>query len=381
MKIIHVGYGHNYDDIRIFQKECRSLAKAGHDVTFITSDKAGFIREQTIEGVKIKVIKLIDKRFVRLKEYQKALLEVLIREDADIYHFHEFVLYPTAKRIMKRGKKVIYDLHEDSPRQLGQNLKQHFGKLIGGIGEHFIEKIEDSVIRKADGTITVVDSIADRLTKAGAQRVQVIANYPIMEMLEKSKGCAERKNKVCYCGGISLIRGIRQMVDAMEGVDGRLILAGPISEKLKNEVSALKGWEKVDYRGTVTKEEVDRIYDESVLGLCLYLVTPNNVNSNPNKLFECMNAGIPVICSDFPIWREIVEEGNCGLCVDAESVEQITEAIVKLLNDRKLSEEMGMNGKKLVSQIYNWGQEEKKLLQLYDEIIGKAQKASVGEQI
>jgi hypothetical protein len=98
MKIVHVGYGHNFDDIRVFQKECRSLSKAGYDVTYVTSDKAGNTDEETVDGVGIKVIKLINKRFLRLRQYHKDLIKFLLDADADIYHFHEFALYPVAKK-------------------------------------------------------------------------------------------------------------------------------------------------------------------------------------------------------------------------------------------------------------------------------------------
>jgi glycosyltransferase involved in cell wall biosynthesis len=369
MKIVHVGYGHNYDDIRIFQKECQSLTKAGYAVTYVTSDKAGGTNEDSIAGVKIKVIKLINKRFLRLRQYHKDLFKFLLETEADVYHFHEFVLYPVANKLIRKGKKVIYDLHEDTPRQLGQNLRHRFGNLLGGLGERVIEKIENRLIRKADGTVTVVDNIVRRANQVGAKRVALVANYPIMESIKGSLPLEERENKICYCGVISEMRGAEQMVTSMEGQDGQLILAGPISDKLMERVINLKGWHNVEYRGILTKDGVDRIYSECVLGLCIYLDTPNNINSNPNKLFECMNAGIPIICSDFPLWKEIVEDGNCGICVKAEDVGQIKESIIKLLSNKNLSRVMGENGKRLVEEKYNWHIEEKKLLRLYADIL------------
>lgn len=371
MKIVHVGYGHKYDDIRIFQKECTSLAKAGYDVTYITSDKLGYLDEQSINGVRVKVIKLINKRFIRLRQYQKDLYQTLIAEDADIYHFHEYVLTPVAMKMIKRNKKVIYDLHEDSPRQLRQNLNNKFGKFIGGMGERYIEKSENRLIRESDGVITVVDSIAERLRRVGGKRVFLIANYPILEENDQNISARVKGNQICYCGGVSRIRGISQMIDAMEDVEGTLVLAGPFPNDLQEEVSARKGWEKVDYRGVLPKAQVDRIYSESVVGLCIYLVTPNNVNSNPNKLFEYMNAGMPLVCSDFSLWSEIVEKGECGVCVNPENPKEIAKEVNYLLLNRDVSSQLGENGRKIVREKYNWNVEEKKLFQLYNDVYGE----------
>lgn len=370
MKVVHVGYGHKYDDIRIFQKQCRSLVKAGYQVTYVTSDKGGYIEEQEIDGVRIRVIKLIPKRFVRLRQYHRDLLRFLMEEDADLYHFHEYVLSPVAKKLIKRKKKVIYDLHEDSPRQLRQNLNRKVGRGLGALGERIIERGEDKLIRSADGVVTVVESIAKRLEKAGGKRVYLIANYPLLEEGKRVIPYVERESIICYCGGISKIRGIFQMVDAMEEVSGTLVLAGPLSRELKEKVGSLRGWEKVEYRGMLPKEEVDEIYGKSAVGLCIYLITPNNVNSNPNKLFEYMNSGIPVVCSDFPLWNEIVEGGGCGICVNPEEPKMIGDAINRLLQDKEAAVEMGDNGRKLVKEKYNWTVEEKKLFRLYDEILG-----------
>jgi hypothetical protein len=128
--------------------------------------------------------------------------------------------------MMKKEKKVIYDLHEDYPRQLGQNLRYRFGNFLGDVGERTIEKIENDIIRRADGTVTVVDSIVRRLKGVGAKRVVLVANYPIVDFTDESVIFEERENKVCYCGVISEIRGIVQMVDFMEDQVGQLILAG-----------------------------------------------------------------------------------------------------------------------------------------------------------
>lgn len=100
----------------------------------------------------------------------------------------------------------------------------------------------------------------------------------------------------------------------------------------------------------------------------LYLPVPNRKGSQPNKLFEYMAAGLPVICSDEPLWVEEVESVNAGICVNPEDVNAIRAAIVKLLNDRELAQEMGRNGRRAVETKYSWAREAEKLIDFYREV-------------
>ena len=81
-----------------------------------------------------------------------------------------------------------------------------------------------------------------------------------------------------------------------------------------------------------------------------------------------MAAGLPVIASNFELWKSIVEESHCGVCVDPYDNDQVTKAIKTFLNDRTLAQKMGQNGREWVLNKYNWNSEEKKLLSLYSEI-------------
>ncbi len=96
---------------------------------------------------------------------------------------------------------------------------------------------------------------------------------------------------------------------------------------------------------------------------------PNHVDAQPNKMFEYMSAGIPVIASDFPLWREIIEGCGCGICVDPLDPKKIAEAIDYLVDNPEIARRMGENGRKAVYDRYNWDVEEKKLLALYDSLL------------
>jgi glycosyltransferase involved in cell wall biosynthesis len=103
----------------------------------------------------------------------------------------------------------------------------------------------------------------------------------------------------------------------------------------------------------------------AAVGMICYLPEPNHTQAYPNKLFEYMAAGLPVIASDFPLWRQIVTEADCGICVDPTDSDQIANAITELMSNPARRLEMGRNGIRAVLSLYNWSTEEQKLIGLY----------------
>jgi hypothetical protein len=152
---------------------------------------------------------------------------------------------------------------------------------------------------------------------------------------------------------------------ALSGI--KLYLAGPFKPAaLEGEMLALAPKpELISIEGFLDREGVARLLSECQMGLVTLRDIPSYRESLPIKLFEYMAAGLPVIASDFPSWRLIVEDGGCGLCVDASSPEAIAEAMCEIASDPVRAAKMGERGRKLVAELYNWNLEEKSLLGLY----------------
>jgi glycosyltransferase involved in cell wall biosynthesis len=152
-----------------------------------------------------------------------------------------------------------------------------------------------------------------------------------------------------------------------------LRLAGTYSpESLRDAVIELPGWERVRELGFLDRRAVKQALNQVRAGLVLFYPEPNHVYAGPNKMFEYMAAGIPVIASDFPLWREIVEGAGCGRLVDPLDPRAIADAIEYLLSHPEEAEAMGRNGRRAVEERYNWKNEEKKLLALYKELLSKS---------
>ena len=203
-----------------------------------------------------------------------------------------------------------------------------------------------------------------KLLEINSQTID-INNFPILGELELPSA-VQNRSTIAYVGGISAIRGIREVVQAMEHVqsDTKLSIAGDFAEKsLADEVRKYPTWGRIDELGYLDRTGVRDLLSRSLAGIVTFLPAPNHIDAQPNKMFEYMSAGIPVIASNFPLWREIIEGSNCGICVDPLDPTGIALAIDTLVQDPDGARKMGQNGQKAILEKLNWGAEEKKTIE------------------
>lgn len=364
IKICHITSAHHDGDDRIFHKECVSTAKAGYIVyEIVPGAKSRSELGVNIIGIDNKT----DSRWKRIINTTHLVYRKALSINADIYHFHDPEFLPFGLKLKNRGKKVIYDAHEDLPRQI--ESKYWIKPILRNLVAHIIEKYENSVAKKLDYIITATPYIRERFVKINPNSVD-INNFPLLQEFTVSDW-ESKKLEVCYVGSISEIRGISKIIDAIQYTDDiKLHLAGAYSPE--NYILTLKGksgWQNVIEYGYVERRKVAEIYNQSIAGIVTIFPEPNYINSQAVKMFEYMAAGIPVICSDFPLWKTIIEKNNCGICVDPLNPKEIADAIKFFVKNKKKAEEMGKNGRKAVEEKYNWAIEEKKLLKIYSKIV------------
>jgi len=365
-KIVHLTSAHPRYDIRIFRKMATSLSEAGFDTFLIVADGKG---DEKKGGVTILDVGVRNGgRISRMTKTVSKVYSRAISLDADIYHLHDPELMPIGLKLKKKGKKVIFDAHEDLPKQL--LTKPYLNRLTRVVLSKVFSIYEGLVCKKFDAIITATPVIRDKFLKINKNSYD-INNFPLINELNSSTDWDEKASEVAYVGGYSEIRGIKQIVKAMAHTQNiKLNLAGACSEKdVKVEVSQYAGWKNVDDYGQVSRSKVKEILAQSRVGIVTFLAAPNHVESQPNKMFEYMSAGIPVLGSNFNLWKEIIVNNDCGICVDPESPKEIAEGISRLVQDSNLSRKMGENGRKAVMEKYNWEKEAEKLLTLYEGIL------------
>jgi glycosyltransferase involved in cell wall biosynthesis len=380
IKVCILTSAHPVFDVRIFHKECKTLARAGYDVTLV----AGHSESLSVDGVTIKAVKPAKGRLERWFRTTAAVYSAAVAVDADVYHFHDPELIPTGLLLRARGKKVIYDMHEDLPRTVPYKpyvpkwLQPALAKVLG-IGESL-------AVRRFSGLIAASPEISARYV--AHPNLSIVQNYPLREEFPEGGETPARSDYVVYVGlRITRARGAVEMLRAIELVPEalrvRLKLVGTIEPgDLVQQLQGMPGWGLTEYVGPLGRVGVSELTRNAMAGLVVLHPEPNYVNSHPVKLFEYMCAGIPVIASDFPVFRRIIEQAQCGILVDSLSPKKIAGAIEFLAAHPEEARAMGARGRLAVNSRYNWQHEEQVLLGMYNRMCHNAEsRGTLGSEL
>ncbi|RZF51150.1 glycosyltransferase [Acinetobacter halotolerans] len=367
-EVVHLTTVHPRSDTRILIKECSSLARK-YKLALIVADGLG---GECKNGINIFDIGKFNGRLNRVKNASKAMYLKAIDLDAKIYHVHDPELIPVGLKLKKAGKKVIFDAHEDLPKQI--LTKHYLNPLVKKILSTLIEFYERKQCCKFDGIVAATPYIRDKFKKINKNVVD-INNFPVVDefFYDPNLFNSNPLNSVCYVGAIDIARGVGNNIEALP-TDGyiSLLLAGRFSnDKFHDSCRKQSGWENVKYYGFADRKLVQEIFSNSFAGLVTLLPMPSYLDSLPVKMFEYMAYGLPVIASDFPYWREIIEKYECGICVDPCDVNAIRSAISLLSSDLQLCKNLGNNGRKAVLEIFNWDKEEEKLFDFYLKLLNE----------
>ncbi|MFY9732557.1 MAG: glycosyltransferase family 4 protein [Candidatus Acidiferrales bacterium] len=358
---------HGPFDVRIFHKEAQSLARKGYSVTIVAPHSEDTQRD----GVEIKAVPVPRTRSERMSLTLWRVFRSALSTNASVFHFHDPELIPVGMLLKLLGKRVVYDVHEDVPADILD--KSWIAPSLRWPIARAAAWTETLAACRFDAIVAATPRIADSFPNIKTLTVQ---NFPQVDVQldAETTPYGDREPLVSYLGGISELRGAWEMIEAMsllsESVPARLQLAGFFDPPQSQQKLASKpGWERVDFLGWLSPAEVRELLGRSCLGVVVFHPIENHIMSQPNKLFEYMSAGLPVVASDFPLWRSIIEEARCGILVDPINPAAIAEAIRWLLERPTEAESMGLRGREAVRRIYNWENEEQKLVELYAQLM------------
>lgn len=369
IKVCHMTSAHQRYDGRIFRKECKSLSNAGYEVSLIVADGKG---NEEVDNVKIFDTGFSYGRIRRFINTTNRVKKLAIELDSDIYHFHDPDLIFAGLSLKKRGKKVIFDMHENVPVDIED--KKYIPFILRKLFSFIYKNIEIYAVKRFDGIVSTRESINERLRKYN-HNIVLINNFPILEPVIETKlnSIPVKGPSICFAGAVSPNWQHKEIIEAIESTDTMYYLAGESNEKYLDELKKLDGWKNVKYMGKIPFKEVKTIYQESSIGMAVYIYCKNMDNKKGNfantKLFEYMYYEIPIVCTDFSLWKElVVDELNCGICVNPYDIDGIRKAINYLIENPDIAREMGKNGKDAIHKKYNWNILAQRLITFYDNI-------------
>lgn len=373
MRVIHLSFRHALKDVRIY-KECNTLAEAGHEVHHIAPNwKSEAFKAwdyKTTDTVKLHGIKVYNKESLKSKSATKIIKEIpaVFRTfyeickkastlNGDIYHYHDPEIFPIALYLkLIRRKKVVYDMHEHAPKQI---LQIPIPKPL---------KYMLLVV------YTIFDFIAENYFDAGVQVIMakkfknaiIVENY--VELPTKYDRDYSKKEDVTiiYVGGLTRLRGIKELVKAMEYANGKLWLAGNWQSGLLGECTELDGWEKCTYLGVLKFDEVPKYLKKADIGVIPHMPAPNHNVGHSIKSYEYLGYGLPMVMTEFGLWKQDFEK--CALFFNPKNPKDIANKINLLVENPLMRESLGNHGRKLIEDKYNWGIESKKLIELYNKM-------------
>jgi glycosyltransferase involved in cell wall biosynthesis len=363
-RVCHITTVHPPDDTRILHKECVSLRAAGYDVTLI----APRAEDAVLEGVRVRALRGVARnRIERMARRPYAAYREALAVGADLYHFHDPEFLPYGARLAGSGRRVVYDAHEDVPVQVRN--KEWIPRPLRPAAARAAAVVEAGSIARIDGVVAVNEEILARLRRHQVHGV-VVTNYPRLEEIVPAPSWAQRERAACYVGAITRVRGAMELVDAMARTDAELYMAGLLSPpSLLAELGRSPGWRGVHYLGNLDRPSIAQVLARVKVGVIPLHPIANYVDAYPVKLFEYMAAGIPVVATDVPRWRALLERHDCGVCVPPGSAERLAAAVVGLLDDDERAQAMGERGRRAAVERYSWETQAGALLRFYEELL------------
>lgn len=338
-------------DTRIFYKQIDSLRRCYHVIYL--SPVSGAPEQDWIVPLYKSSSKL-----GRLRTHLSLIMR-LRSIKADLYLLHDPELLPLGIVMSALGKRIVWDMHEDTYNDI--LTKSYLAPAMRRQVARAYMFLQSLAYRVLKGFILAEDSYSHYFV--GSTKTCVVHNYPLLNRLSEVGEVVKQPASLVYIGSIAVNRGVYQLLETVAKLTTRipavrLILIGPFADSaLEQKVRILireRGIENnVEIRGPIKNLEAYPVVAQCMVGMALLLPEPNYTKSLPTKMFEYMALGLPVVVSDFPLWKGIVERDEAGFALDPRDTDAVSEAIHSILTDEKRYSALSRNARKAASR-YSW---------------------------
>lgn len=350
-------------DSRIFYREAKALADAGHDVTILCSDLG---KEELVD--RINIISTYKQLSGRLNRFLFTIPRIKRRVKTlpfDIVQISNPESLPLAKYFKKRGKKVIFDSREDYSAFITE--KPWIPRFLRKLVAFFYEKYENSCLKYIDSVVVVTPFIQERFAQKHP-RVNTVTNYPLLTEEVDNKTEISSVFNICFFGTISnddLHANLMEAIRDIPSVKYHLLSAGNDADnaKLVEQSRQTETEDKVTLYPKIEYSKIPAFLQDKNIGVILRRYAANYGYHRGSlgviKFFQYMASGLPVLCTDFDEWKNIVIEYKCGICVNPFDIEQIRTAIRHFIDNPEETKKMGENARKAFQTVFNWSTQEK----------------------
>lgn len=365
--IVHIATVQNRNTSRVFYRSCVALSNKGYRVTLIVADGLG---NETKEGVQIIDLGKENNRFKKIISNFRAILKLIDNIKPSAVHFHSPELLFVVKVIQKKGVPVIYDIHENVPAQIldKENIPKALKKPL-----HYAYRIVERMFINSFHLVLAENSYLS-LYKDKGKSVTTILNFPELSFFTPYKQEKRDNNGIFYIGGVSNNRGLDTIVEGLkllkqQKLSFHMHFVGKIDDQLKKTLNLDTVKDNITFYGPLDLDKGYEISKHCKVGLAVLKPIKNYTGSYPTKIFEYMTVKLPVITSNFKLYRAVVEQNECGLCIDPLNPVALANAIKMIFSNSELANNMGDNGSKATAEQYNSKNELTKLLTLYKTVI------------
>lgn len=366
--VVHLTSVHARYDNRILLKQCVSSVNHGYVTFLVVADGKG---DEIFNGVNIIDVGNSKGILDRMLRVTKSVYRKALELDGDIYQIHDPELIPKALALKEKGKEVVYDVHEDYITSIKQKT------YIPAFLKNFIVRVLDWYEKKSAKKLTVL--IAEKYYKERFPNATAILNYPILPANPVKIDYYESplSKRVIYSGNVTEVRGaFSQSILLNKIPDLNMTFIGYCSPELSKKIregirGSLDRFTMIGEGTFVPFKQIAAKYqtEKWLAGLALFPKTKHYEKKELTKFFEYMAYGLPIVCSDFPFWKEFVSIHQCGIAVDPNNEDEVSAALEWLANNPRKHHEMATNGQRAVYKYFNWVNEERKLIKTYQALL------------